>query len=383
MKEIVMSPAARLWILALLLPCACSKGAKTPTGPPAPTSGAVFIASHPLTAQLTLDGAPTGKLTPQFYSQLSLAAHTLKVRMVGYAESTLTFTPIAGATETVSVALRPLPGTPRSFATWKQLDRVSVSVAAGPGGNIYATTDGNFYVFSASAQTITQVTLPVLTQIGVGLAVDSQGNAFFGHARWLYAYSQAGSLLALLGEYGGPSNFNQSPVCAIGRADTVFVVDPSAGVGTQLQRYVNLAFESAVGIDSVLYDIAIDQVDGTVYAFGSDASVPYGPSRSVMKLSATGQRLAQWPTAVNSSITVAPDRSIFVAGLDPASLMPDGGGAGRIQHFSNTGTLLAEWGVENIIYRANIFSIEGIAVDASGRVYVTDFNGKRIIRFVP
>lgn len=339
-----MTRRAGLVALSILSLCGCSKGGKSPTDPPPPTSGAVFVRSVPASARITLDGAATGTLTPQFYYQMSLTAHTLKLRMVGYADSTLTFTPVAGATETVSVALRPLPGTPRSFATWKQLDGASVSLASGPAGTIYATSTASFYVLSSSSQTLAQVALPVVTQPGVGLAVESNGNAHFGHARWLYAYSSAGAQLGVLGEYGGLANFHQSPECAMGRADTLFVVDPAAGVGTQLQRYVGLSYTSSVTVDSVLYHLAIDATDGTVYAFGSEASVPYGPSLAVMKLSATGQRLARWPTAVNGSITVAPDRSIYVAGSDPASVTPDGGGAGRIQHFSSTGTLLGEWG---------------------------------------
>lgn len=377
-----MTRRVGLVAFSILLLCGCSKG-KNPTSPPPPTSGAVLVRSVPASALMTLDGSATGTLTPQFYYQMSLTAHTLKLRMVGYAESTVTFTPVAGATETVSVALRPLPGTPRSFATWKQLDNASLSVATGPGGTIYATSTASFYVLSASAQTLAQVALPVVTQGGVGLAVESNGNAHFGHARWLYAYSPAGVQLGVLGEYGGPAHFQQSPECAMGRGDTLFVIDPAAGVGTQLQRYVGLTYTSSVTVDSVLYHLAIDAADGTVYAFGSEASVPYGPSLAVLKLSATGQRLARWPTAVNGSITVAPDRSIYVAGLDPASMTPDGGGAGRIQHFSSAGTLLAEWGVENLSYRANFFSIRGIVADASGRIYVTDFNGNRIIRFTP
>lgn len=375
----------RTWmgILALTAVCGCSKGAKAPTGPPSATSGAVFITSRPLSAQLTLDGAATGNLTPQFKAQLSLAAHTVKLKMVGYAETTLTVTPVAGATETVSVALRPLPGTPRSFATWKQLDAASVSLAAGPGGTIYATTSASFYILSSSGLTLHQVTLPVVTQDGVGLAVDSQGNAYFGHSEMLYVYSGAGIQQAVLGEYGGGSAFQRSPECAIGRADTALVVDPAAGVGTQLQRYVGFAYSSSVALDSVLYHIAVDPTDGTVYAFGSEASTPFGPSLAIMKLSATGQRLARWPTAVNGSITVAPDHSIYVAGQDPSSIVADGGGAGRIQHFSSAGTLLAEWGVENIVYRADFFGIRGIALDPGGNIYVTDYNGRRIIRFAP
>lgn len=366
---------------AMLLPVvACSKGSKPPT---APQPGDVDVRSIPSSAGIFLDGAATGTITPNTLAGLTVGNHTLGLRVVGYADTTFSFAPDLDAPKTLTIALRPLSGTPQSFSTWATLDGASESLARGPGGTIYATTYYSFYVLSSSAQILTRTPLPEVTRPGLGLAVDSQGRAYFGHSEWLYVFSSTGATLARLGERGSILEFTHDPESALGRGDTVFVVERWFGIGTEVQRYSGTTYRSSFWVDSMLFHIAIDQVDGTIFAIGSDLSSPTIPSNTVMKFSPGGQLLTRWATAVNGAITVGPDHSVYVAGRDRSTITPDGGGGGRIQQFSSAGVLLREWGVENAVYSASSFEIEGIVVDGAGTIYVTDFNGDRIIRFSP
>ena len=362
----------------------CGKSSKRLIAPPAPTTGSVYLRSIPSSAKVLLNGSWVGNLTPELFGDISAATHQLTFRMVGYRDTTIAFTIRAGMTDTLKVALPPLPGTPRAFSKWQDLGGLALSVAVGPGGKVFATTSTKFWVFSSAGQTLASTPLPY-QQPAYNLAVNSQGQTYFGHAGYLYKYSDTGALLAKIGEPpGGVTAFADDPRPAVGRSDTILVAVPQRD--HPLYRFHNDVYQGdfRASVDSTLYAIACNPTDGTIYALASDRNWDGGtPSKKILKLSPSGQVLGQWGTAVRGAIAVGPDGSVYVAGEDAASLAPDGAAAGRIQHYSNSGVLLSEWGVENLSYLGGSFEIYGLAVDLSGSVYVTDFNGNRILRFVP
>lgn len=371
--------AAIAMCLALI---SCSKKSTGPTAPPAPTSGSLFVRSIPSTARLQLDGVSVEVLTPKLFQNLSLSQHSIGMSMVGYADTTLTPTPTPGAIDTLNIALRPLAGTPRSFTTWKDLGEVTLSVAVGPTGKIYATSFYHFWVFSSTGDELTKVGLP-FAEPAQSVAVNAAGQAYFGHDSYLYKFSETGTQLAKIGEPpGGVTRFDAEPQPAITRGDSVIVAVPQYDHG--LSRYFNDAYAGDVwaSVDSTLYAIACNPSDGTIVAVASDRN-RLARSKRILKLAPNGQVLAQWGTAVNDAVAVGPDGSVYVAGSDAATFTADGAGAGRVQRFTSSGTLIAEWGVENASYLHDLFMIPGIGVDASGKVYLTNFNGHRIIQFVP
>ena len=83
------------------------------------------------------------------------------------------------------------------------------------------------------------------------------------------------------------------------------------------------------------------------------------------------------------AVTAAPDGSVYVAGVDDASIAPTwarpaGSSTSRARAFC-----FRSGGVENLSCLAGSLEIYGLAVDLSGNAYATDFNGRRILKFVP
>lgn len=382
-QRLAVRPLALAMTLALLLLAlvGCSKSSSVPNAPP-PGSGALFVRSVPASAELALDGNLTGSRTPKLLSGVSSSGHAIRLRMVGYADSVLTVTPTAGSTDTVSVSLRPLPGTPRTFSVWKDLGQIAWGLAPGPGGTIYATTSSYFWVLGPTGQTVTQAGLPLQLQ-SFGLTVNSAGQAYFGYEGRIRKYSQAGTELTSLGDpLSGGTDFDPVPYPALGRNDTLWAVTRDRDL--PLFRFAGDAFHSSVwaSVDSTLYAIACNQSDGTIYAVASQRNLST-PSRSILKLAANGQVLTQWVPVVSRAIALGPDGSVYVAGRDEASLTTDGAGSGRVQRYSSNGALIAEWAVENVLYTWSACDIPALAVDGSGDVYLCDYNGHRILKFVP
>jgi formylglycine-generating enzyme required for sulfatase activity len=70
----------------------------------APQHGVVFVTGRPADAELSVDGKPVGKATQRL--RLTTRLHTLKLEKTGYAAQSLTVTPRAGASQTVSFTLK-------------------------------------------------------------------------------------------------------------------------------------------------------------------------------------------------------------------------------------------------------------------------------------
>jgi len=70
--------------------------------------GSVFVASAPSGAAIALDGAATGKVTPDTLRNLAAGSHAITLSLGGFADSAVAVTVTAGGVASVSVALRSL-----------------------------------------------------------------------------------------------------------------------------------------------------------------------------------------------------------------------------------------------------------------------------------
>ena len=120
------------------------------------------------------------------------------------------------------------------------------------------------------------------------------------------------------------------------------------------------------------FGLAID-AQGTIYV--ADAG-----DNTIKKLSPTGQLLATWGKTGSApgelswpeGVAVDVERNVYVADLNN----------NRIEKFSSTGTLLAVFGnTGSAAQRLNVPA--GIALDAQGDLYVTDLRNHRLVKFSP
>ena len=120
------------------------------------------------------------------------------------------------------------------------------------------------------------------------------------------------------------------------------------------------------------YGLAVD-ASGTIYV--ADAG-----DNTIKKLSPTGQLLATWGKTGSApgelswpeGVAVDAQGNVYVADLNNS----------RIQKFSSTGTLLAVFG--NTGSAAQLLNVPaGIALDALGDLYVTDLRNHRLVKFSP
>lgn len=79
--------------------------------------GALLVLSHPPGAAISIDGNPTGKLTPQRISGLTAGSHRVDLALQGYRDWSGTTFVREGQTEHILVALRHLPAPEAPLAT--------------------------------------------------------------------------------------------------------------------------------------------------------------------------------------------------------------------------------------------------------------------------
>jgi DNA-binding beta-propeller fold protein YncE len=123
---------------------------------------------------------------------------------------------------------------------------------------------------------------------------------------------------------------------------------------------------------------------GNIYASDSDAGEQNSHRARIVKLSSTGQLLAEWH--VFNTFQIHPSSFGTVTG--PYGLAVDTSGTiyvgdagdNTIKKLSPAGKVLATWGKTGSA-PGELSWPEGVAVDAQGNVYVADFNNSRIQKF--
>jgi DNA-binding beta-propeller fold protein YncE len=118
---------------------------------------------------------------------------------------------------------------------------------------------------------------------------------------------------------------------------------------------------------------------GNLYVTDSDENEHNSHRARIVKLSPTGQLLSEWhvftafrsyPASGPFGLAVDASGTIYVADM----------GDNTIKKLSATGTLLATWGKTGSA-PGELSNPEGVALDPQGNVYVADFNNSRIQKF--
>jgi tripartite motif-containing protein 71 len=172
------------------------------------------------------------------------------------------------------------------------------------------------------------------------------------------------------------------PIVKTDTAGFVYVADSSyrvrkfnaAGV---LQSTVS--GESSKGVGARIYDMAFDS-SGNMYVTTNDTA-------TVQKYDVSGNLLLQWGAATDlyppaGGVALSVPRGIAVDTAGNVYVVDYGNH--RVVQFSSTGGFMAEWGrsekyplpTDTFMYHPN-----GIAVDASGNVYVVDAGNDRVLKF--
>ncbi|MFQ5768914.1 MAG: PEGA domain-containing protein [bacterium] len=76
-----------------------------PTKPEEPEVGSIFVDSVPSGANIFLDNAKTGKITPDTLKNVAVGTHTIKLTRNNYADTTLTVTVTANEVTNVSITM--------------------------------------------------------------------------------------------------------------------------------------------------------------------------------------------------------------------------------------------------------------------------------------
>jgi tripartite motif-containing protein 71 len=250
---------------------------------------------------------------------------------------------------------------------------------------------------STSTQGNWQVILTVKTtgvNFGItGIALDAQGNLYlaeFDDSR-IYKYSAAGSCLAQLGEHGsGPGQLESPDKLAFDAQGNLYVTDVglppyesgSTGGNNRVQKFsptgTPLAQWGTLGPGPGQFNIPV----GIAVNQQGDIYVADVANHRVQELSAVGKPLIQWHT-VGSGIGEDNTEIGYDLALDAKGDVyvsephPFGPGSDRIQKFSPTGGLLAQWGGSGA-GPGQFNNPTGLTVDSGGNVFVVDSGNNRI-----
>src|SRR5262249_31475858 len=106
--------------------------------PPATGPATLFVSSSPGAVPIEVDGAAAVNYTPSTVT-LAPGAHSLRLRFLGYRDTTIEVTLSVGVQESLTVSMGPGPGTPHTFGTWLSLSANPDDIAVGPNGPVYMT----------------------------------------------------------------------------------------------------------------------------------------------------------------------------------------------------------------------------------------------------
>jgi hypothetical protein len=376
------------WILLLLavLAFGCSEGDKSTN--PQPGSGSIWVKTAPGSASVSLDGTATHYAPIQF-DGVAAGSHTLSITLLGYADTTSVVSVTTNGTAIDSVVLRPLAGTPKTVQpVWTALYSLPGPMAVGPTGLIYLTANVNtintLLILSSAGALLHATAIPDQSGHPVrDIVVDSQGFAYVapaGQGGYVYVFDSSGSLVRTLGEGQFGTEFPVFYGLAIGPGDTLHVATLDVTPMPIIEKYASHSAGAAFKYSfltgySNSGPIEVDQ-SGNIYLVAG-----FGTPQ-IVKMGRTGAITANWPTpAWVTSITRAPDGFLYTASpiTEAEAISETFQAPGRIRKLSTSGTLQAEWAVEN----KSLEFVVRLGIDAAGDVYAPHYNDRRVLKFIP
>ena len=215
------------------------------------------------------------------------------------------------------------------------------------------------------------------------VATGASGNVYVvdaGNSR-IQEFTSTGVYLSQWGG-GGSSNgqFNSPRHLAVDTTGNVYVADTGnhriqkfSGDGTYLAQWGSQGSRNG----QFQFPGGVATHDGNVYVTDTG-------NHRIQTFSSTGVYLSQWGTSGSANgqfqapqgVAVDDSGNVYVADSDDDA----GGYHHRIQKFTSTGTYLTGWGGYGH-GDGQLYSPDGVALDASGNVFVTDLYNWRIQKF--
>jgi phospholipase C len=251
-------------------------------------------------------------------------------------------------------------------------------VALAPDGNVWVADTGHDRIaeFTPAGRLITSISGGLDQPEGV--ATDAAGHVWVadtGHDR-VVEFSQAGRVLAAFGSAGSGNGQLDQPVA--------LAVSPSGDVWVADQGNSRVEEFSASG--GYLASIRVPTPAGVAVDAAGDvwvSSPSYAPGNAVDEFSPTGRSLQSFGTTQagygdlgdTGGIAIGPAGRVYVA-------QPD---YGWVSVFGRNGLFYTEFGLRSDPAQASedLEFPQGLAVTATGQVWVADSGGNRIAEFGP
>jgi DNA-binding beta-propeller fold protein YncE len=216
-----------------------------------------------------------------------------------------------------------------------------------------------------------------------GVAVDASGNVYVADLMnyRVQKFDGSGTFLTKWGSLGsGDGQFNRPAAIAVDGSGNVYVVEffgnrvqKFDGNGTFLAKWgtVGTADGQFVGPEGIAIDAS-----GNVYVadLGNDRIQKFDASGTFLtKWGIPGRRAGGFDTLID--VAVDPSGNVYATDLGQGDLTLQ-----RIQKFDGNGTFLTMWGGSGG-HPGQFAQPAGLATDASGHLYVTEFGNARVQKF--
>ncbi len=212
----------------------------------------------------------------------------------------------------------------------------------------------------------------------LGLAVDSSGNlsVFEGDRNRVLVLSPTGAVVRAVAPTGTAAFDDLASGIAIDAGDNLYVADTRNSRVEVFDAAGALVRTIALG-GGFVTDLAVDAA-GNVYAITIFGTA--GCEAAVQKHAPDGTLLARWMVTQGSVFICAR----FGIGIDPRTnevlVSSQGGSAPGVRRYSSTGAPVGAPLLGNGTARDTLKAL-GLAVDATGTIYVRDGAAARVLRF--
>jgi DNA-binding beta-propeller fold protein YncE len=229
-----------------------------------------------------------------------------------------------------------------------------------------------------------------------GVVEDSDGNIYvadsFNHR--VQKFTSTGTFVMMWGTYGsGNGQFNYPNGLAVDSEDNVYVTEYH---GNRVQKFTSNGIfitkwgrnggDGSSGSGDGQFNIPMGiAVDSTGYVYVADIN-----NNRVQKFTSNGTFVAKWGKNGGDGLSGSGDGEFYhpwgIAVDNKGNVYVVDTGNYRIQKFTSNGTFVAKWGKnggdgswgsEN----GEFDQPQGIAVDSSGIVYVSEWGGNRVQKF--